>query len=257
MRVAIARLLFIAVCVVSFARCHQPKDKWYDEAAFHSLLANYWEGMYHLKPMDATVFGDYRFNGQFVNTCTQQYRQQLKDFYKHYQDSLKAFNPAVMGEEDALSYKVLQYDCNMETERSRFDSWKIPFTQFGDAGNTLSANMPLAMGQYGSGASAQPFKTVKDYDDWLLRIHAYTQWCDSAIGNFRQGIASGYVLPKALVVKMIDICNGLTKPKAFFTVPSKTCPRLLMLKIKNALLLPTRPLLKMNSTPRIPNLLLF
>ncbi|HEY4151385.1 MAG TPA: DUF885 domain-containing protein [Chitinophagaceae bacterium] len=204
-----------------------PKDKWYDPEAFHSLLANYWEGLYHLKPMDATVFGDYRFNGQFVNTCTQQYRQSLKDFYQHYLDSLKAFNSATMGEEDALSYKVLQYDCNMEIEKSRYDTWKIPFTQFGDAGNTLSANMPLAMGQYGSGSSAQPFKTVKDYEDWLLRIHAYTQWCDSAIGNFREGMATNYVLPKALVVKMIDICNGLVsadETKSIFYGPVTNMP---------------------------------
>ena len=87
----------------------------------------------------------------------------------------------------------------------------------GDATNTLSGNIVLAMGQYGSGESSQPFKTVKDYSNWLQRIHGYTSWCDSAIQNFRQGMATNYVLPKALVVKIIDVCNGLvsadvTKP---------------------------------------------
>jgi uncharacterized protein (DUF885 family) len=217
----------MALLVFCFGRCRQAANKADSPARFHVLLDNYWEGIYHLKPMDATVFGDYRFNDQFTNTCTQQYRQELNDFYRRYLDSLKAFDTTVMNEQDVLSYKVLQYDLGMELEKSRFDSWKIPFTQFGDAGNTLSANMVLAMGQYGSGSSAQPFKTVKDYDDWLKRIHAYTAWCDSAIGNFRQGMAGNYVLPKALVVKMVDICNGLVsadETKSIFYGPVKSMP---------------------------------
>ncbi len=222
----IFRLSIVVVYIGSLVGCHAPAAK-QDPAAFHTLLANYWEGMYHLKPMDATVFGDYRFNDQFVNTCTQEYRRSLTNFYRQYLDSLKAFDTTGMNEQDIMSYKILQYDGEMELEKSRFDSWKIPFTQFGDAGNTLSANMVLAMGQYGSGASAQPFKTVKDYDDWLKRIHGYTQWCDSAIGNFRQGIATKYVLPKTLVVKMIDICNGLVsadETKSIFYDPIKNMP---------------------------------
>src|SRR4029078_3717518 len=97
----------------------------------------------------------------------------------------------------------------------------------GDATNVLSGNIVLAMGQYGSGESAQPFKTVKDYGVWLKRVHGYVTWCDSAIQNFRQGMATNYVLPKALVVKMIDICNGLVsddETKSIFYRPVKNIP---------------------------------
>jgi len=221
------RLAFAALVLLPFSHCRQAAGRQYDAAGFHALLANYWEGIYHLKPMDATVFGDYRFNGQFVNTCTQEYRRSLTGFYQQYLDSLAAFDSTGIGEQDRLSYQILQYDCRMELEKATFDSWKIPFTQFGDAGNTLSGNMVLAMGQYGSGASAQPFKTVQDYDDWLERIHGYTQWCDSAIGNFRQGMATKYVLPKTLVIKMIDICKGLVsadETKSIFYGPINTMP---------------------------------
>lgn len=221
------RMAFAAVIWMPFTHCRQTAGKQFDTARFHSLLANYWEGVYQLKPMDATVFGDYRFNARFVNTCTQEYRRSLARFYQQYLDSLKGVDTTGIGEQDEMSYKILQYDCGMELEKSKFDTWKIPFTQFGDAGNTLSANMVLAMGQYGSGASAQPFKTVKDYDDWLQRIHGYTQWCDSAIGNFRQGIATKYVLPRALVVKMITICKGLVsddETKSIFYGPVKNMP---------------------------------
>jgi uncharacterized protein (DUF885 family) len=132
-----------------------------------------------------------------------------------------------MSEEDALSYKVLKYDADMQLEKAKYNAWKIPFTQMGDATNTLSGNIVLAMGQYGSGESSQPFKTVKDYSDWLQRVHGYTIWCDSAIENFRQGMATNYVLPKTLVIKMIDICNGLVnadETKSIFYGPIKNLP---------------------------------
>ncbi|HKH63774.1 MAG TPA: DUF885 domain-containing protein [Flavitalea sp.] len=180
-----------------------------------------------LQPLDATQFGDNSMNDQFKNTCTQAYREEVRKFYLGYLDSLKNFNPDEMGEEDALSYKVLKFDADIQLEKGKYDTWKIPFTQMGDATNTLSGNIVLAMGQYGSGESSQPFKTVKDYDNWLQRVHGYTIWCDSAIQNFRQGMATNYVLPKTLVVKMIDICNGLISTegtKSIFYGPVKNLP---------------------------------
>lgn len=220
-----ARMVFLTVTVLVFSQCQQKKTT--DPAAFHTMLQNYWKDYYALHPMDATVFGDYTYNDKFENTCTQAYRDKLKNFYQRYTDSLKAYELKDMETQDALSYKVLAYDLNTGLESLKFDSWKIPFTQMGDSGNTLSANMVMAIGQYGSGESAQPFKTLKDYEDWLKRVQAYTVWCDSAIANFKQGMAAKYVLPKKLVVKMVDVCQGLVHndiQQSIFYGPVKKMP---------------------------------
>jgi uncharacterized protein (DUF885 family) len=220
------RIIFYAI-VITAVSCKQSEKREFDTARFHTMLNDYWKGLMKLQPLDAMQFGDNTINNQFRNTCTQAYRKELKDFYLGYLDSLKNFDPNEMSEEDALSYKVLQFDVGVQLEKTKYDTWKIPFTQMGDATNTLSGNIVLAMGQYGSGESSQPFKTVKDYSNWLQRIHAYTIWCDSAIQNFRQGIATNYVLPKTLVVKMIDICNGLVsadETKSIFYGPVKNIP---------------------------------
>jgi uncharacterized protein (DUF885 family) len=220
-------LVSYAPIIITLFSCSQPLDKQNDSAAFHAMLNTYWNGLNHLQPLDATIFGDNSLNDQFRNTCTQAYRNEVKNFYLRYADSLKMYNADNMSEEDALSYKVLKYDVEMQLEKTKYETWKIPFTQMGDAGNTLSGNIPLAMGQYGSGESAQPFKTVKDYDDWLKRVDGYITWCDSAIANFRQGIATNYVLPKTLVIKMINICNGLInndETKSIFFGPVNNLP---------------------------------
>ena len=221
------QIIFSSIIIITPVSCKLPAKKAPDTIRFHTLLDGYWNGLMKLQPLDATQFGDNSLNDQFKNTCTLAYRDEVKNFYLGYLDSLKNFSPDDMGEEDALSYKVLKYDADIQLEKATYDHWKIPFTQMGDATNTLSGNIVLAMGQYGSGESSQPFKTVKDYSNWLQRVHGYTTWCDSAIQNFRQGMATNYVLPKTLVVKMIDICNGLIsadETKSIFYGPVKNLP---------------------------------
>ena len=223
----IFRLQLLTIIILSFTTCILHEEKKFDPARFQAMLQHYWKDLLVLKPLDATVFGDNSMNDRFPNSGTQSYRDELKKFYQRYADSLKGYDAGAMNEQDALSYKILSFDISTELERARYDTWKIPFTQMGDAGNTLSANLVLAMGQFGSGESGQPFKTVTDYDNWLKRVHAYTVWCDTAINNFKQGMATNYVLPISLVVKMINICNGLInadETKSIFYGPVKKFP---------------------------------
>lgn len=217
---------YLMISLILFS-CQTPIKKINNEAGFHTMLENYWQGLLKLQPIDATLFGDNSMNDLFVNNCTQAYRGEVHNFYQGYLDSLKKFDASTMNEADALSFKILEFDAEMQIEKNKFETWKIPFTQMGDASNTLSGNIVLAMGQLGSGESSQPFKTVKDYDNWLMRVHGYAGWCDSAIYNFRQGMASNYVLPKTLVVKMIDICDGLiseNESQSIFYGPIKNMP---------------------------------
>lgn len=220
-------IILLAAAISMAIGCQQPRETAYDANKFHSMLGNYWKGLLELQPLDAMHFGDNSMNGEFRNTCTQAYRNEVAKFYTAYRDSLKNYPLEKMNEDDALSYQVLQFDVNVAIEKAKYDTWKIPFTQFGDPTNKLSGNMILAMGQYGSGESVQPFKTLQDYGNWLQRVQGYTVWCDSAIENFRKGLATNYVLPKVLVIKMIDICNGLVSDdvtKSIFYGPVNHLP---------------------------------
>ena len=87
----------------------------------------------------------------------------------------------------------------------------MPFNQF--------YARPLDMGQLGSGAGNQPFKTATDYQNWINRVQRFPAWADSAIVYFRKGMASWYCIAKSLVVKMIpqmnDLANTDTSKKHF------------------------------------------
>ncbi|GAB3328797.1 DUF885 domain-containing protein [Hymenobacter humi] len=170
-------------------------------APLAALFEAYSEEQVRLLPLNATSQGDYRYNDQLPNDQTRAFRQQQQQFYQQYLASLQKFDRAKLSAEDQVSYDVFRYQLQTDLAGLQHIRWMMPFGQAG--------GLPQGMAQYGSGTGAQPFKTIKDYDNWLSRVHGFTAWADSAIGNFRQGMARGVVLPKALVVKMIPQLDAM------------------------------------------------
>ena len=95
---ALYPIIFSALIVIMSVSCNQPAKKENDTVRFHRLLDNYWMGLMRLQPLDATQFGDNSLNDQFKNTCTQAYRDEVKNFYLGYLDSLKDFGMDDMSE---------------------------------------------------------------------------------------------------------------------------------------------------------------
>ncbi|RZK33386.1 MAG: DUF885 domain-containing protein, partial [Hymenobacter sp.] len=196
-RAALAAALLLAGCQSSTS------DKTNQSAAgttagnkdLSNLFSQFWDKQSRLDPLSATAQGDNRFNDQLPNDQTQAFRDTLRTFYQGYLTRVTQFDRAKLDENDQLSYDMFKYDMQQRVAGLKLNTWMLPFQQFW--------GLPLSMGQFGSGQSIQPFKTVKDYDNWLGRVQGFTVWADSAIGNFRRGIKAGVVLPKALVVKMI------------------------------------------------------
>lgn len=166
-----------------------------NQSDFDSLKVSYHAESFRLNPLRATSAGDNRYNDQLPNTITEAYRQEQKAFFEKYQNQLAAIDRSKLSEDDQLSYDLLTYECERSLEGLQFKDYLMPISQI--------RSLTLMVAQLGSGTGNQPFKTVKDYENWLSRLDGYVAWCDSAIVNMRKGMASGYVIPKALTVKVI------------------------------------------------------
>ena len=159
------------------------------------LFDDYWEARARLFPLMATAQGDNRYNDRLPNDQTRAFRQQQVRFYRRYLNDLLNIDRARLRADDKLSYDIFQYEMRSRLEGLRLNTWMMPFAQF--------YSLPTTLGQLGAGTGAQPFRTVRDYDNWLARVGRFPVWADSAIGNFRQGARTGVVLPRALVLKMV------------------------------------------------------
>jgi uncharacterized protein (DUF885 family) len=190
-----------------------------DVKEISQLFDVYWEEQAKLFPLEATTQGDNRYNDQLPNDGTEAFRQNLKATYQKYLDALQKFDRETLSANDKVSYDIFKYDLENKLEGLKLNTWMMPFQQFW--------GLPITMGQYGSGEGVQPFKTAKDYDNWLGRVRGFSVWADTAISNFRAGMQTGVVLPRALVKKMIPQMRDLvvTDPtKSLFYGPINKLP---------------------------------
>ncbi|EOR94422.1 protein of unknown function DUF885 [Arcticibacter svalbardensis MN12-7] len=185
-----ALLILLVSCVQKSTKNTLPAQK-----DISGLFSKYWEKHAQLYPIDATQQGDNRYNDVLPDDQTQAYRDTLKAFYTTTLNELKTYKRDSLNANDQISYDVLAYEMNIQLEGLKQNTWMLPFNQFW--------GLPITLAQLGSGDGFQPFKTVKDYQNWLLRVKAFGPWTDSAIANMKTGISKGLVFPASLVLKMI------------------------------------------------------
>jgi len=214
--------------IASCAKSHSIKST--GELSLNELFNAYWDEHAKLFPLEATSQGDYRFNHLLVNDQTENFRQELKSYYQKYLDQLLRFEREELSVDEKVSFDVFKYEMETQLKSLEFPFWKIPFQQFW--------GLPLTFAQLGSGESFQPFKTIKDYNDWLERMRSFSAWADSAIENFKQGVDSGIVLPKVLVKKMLPQLEDVVAKdveKSLFYKPLQKMPDSFSVSEKNRL----------------------
>lgn len=214
-------IFLIGAAILVFISCKQEvsKDAIAENKKFALMCEQYYQDGLKLNPLAATYIGDERYNDLLANDGSQAFIQEYKSYNLRYLDSLKVYNRAELNANDKLSYDDLKDQLDMSNEGFKYHSEYLPFNQM--------FALPLTIGQLGSGTGAQPFKTIKNYEDWLKRVSAFSIWADTAIANFKKGEAAGIVLPKALVVKMIPQMKSMivTDPKeSLFYGPIKQIP---------------------------------
>ncbi len=179
-----------------------------DSAAINRMFDNYWEDRMKLYPLEATTSGDNRYNNIFRNDVSVAFINEAKQFYTRYLDSVKTFNRDKLNDNDRISYDIFKREMEIQLEAFNYHDELMPINQFW--------GRQITFGMLGSASADQPFKTVKDYDNFLGRIDGFAVWMDTVIANMRTGMNEGYVLPKALIVKMVP------QSKAFVTTDAKS-----------------------------------
>ena len=186
---------------------------------FRELMANYWQDHLRLHPIDATSYGVNDYNHILINDQTEEYREKINKHLEDYSQQLKKIDYALLNMKDKISYDIFSYELETGLEQIKSIGWMMPFQQFW--------GLPLSLPQLGSGDHFQPFKTVKDYENWIQRAKGFVPWSDSAIENFKAGMKNGVVLPKVLVKKMIKQMDNVANHKAqesIFFGPVKKIP---------------------------------
>ncbi|WP_411768833.1 DUF885 domain-containing protein [Winogradskyella sp. A3E31] len=189
---------FLLCCLLLFVMsCKQDKESetTEDSLDISQVLKDYSEEGYELDPMVATRTGDTRFNDQFPNFLSEEYKAKKKAYYTKYKQIIADIDRSALTDTERMSLNVLEWDCDINLEAMTFKKDLMPIDQM------WSKN--LDFNQLASASNAQPFNSVEDYKTWLVRVDAYLVWLDATIENMKKGMEEGYVLPKPLIKKVI------------------------------------------------------
>ena len=194
-------LLFTVTTSLLLLNCKSENKK----QDFSTLTKNYFNDKNELDPLAATQNGQNEFNDKLQFEMTDSYRKLQTAFFDKYQTALQGIAIEDLKEEEKNSYEIIKWEIEIGKELLNQPTNLIPLHQFGGT--------HLTMGQFAGGTSAQPFKTEKDYTNFIERMDKYAVWIDSAMVYMKKGIDKGVVLPRALTLKLIPQFSEMATPK--------------------------------------------
>ena len=169
---------------------------------FNTILENYYQDGLKLNPINATNEGDSRYNDKFPELITDNYKNKQAEYYNKYLNKVSKFEINDLSDVDKMSKSILEWECKINLESLNYNTQYTPIDQMW--------SIHLIVGQLASAEGAQPFRTVSDYSNWLVRLEGYIKWLANAETNMRKGVKNGYILPKSLISKVIPQIKAIT-----------------------------------------------
>ncbi len=189
------------------------------EDIYKAMADNYFNDVLALEPIYATYVGVNDYNDQFGGALTEEYLKQRHELNSKYLKQAKAIDADKLPKNLQLSFDMFIYDRHMDLVAESYPEHFMPMNQF--------YSTVISMVQLGSGESAQPFKTVEDYQNWLGRLSGFINWVKLAQVRMDEGIKSKVVLPKVLVERIIPQLDAQlveTASDSLFYTPISSLP---------------------------------
>ncbi|MDI9256481.1 DUF885 domain-containing protein [Flavobacterium sedimenticola] len=197
----IVSLVIVAAATLLLYSCKsEPKTGNIDQIA-----QDYFNDKNAFNPLEATQNGQSQFNDKLVFEMTDSHRKKQAVFFDKYEKELATIDTTSLTDEQKNSYDIIRWEITIGKDLLQQNANLTPIHQFWGT--------HLTMGQFASAESSQPFKTEKDYRDFLKRMDTYTIWIDSAIVYMKKGIQEKVVLPKALTEKVIPQFEDIITPR--------------------------------------------
>jgi uncharacterized protein (DUF885 family) len=169
--------------------------------ALNEIFHDYWEDRLRHEPEFASTIGDKRYNDQTSDYSVAAVNDQLAREQK-FLLQLAAIDPTGFTDQEKTSQELLIRKFELDQEAAEFKEWEMPLDQM----NGIYSDYPQL-------AAELSFTTVKDYDDWIARLHALPEAFRQVTENMSIGMEDGRVPPKYLLEKALDEVKELAIQK--------------------------------------------
>jgi len=176
-------------------------------AQLNRIAEKYHEDYLALHPLAATALGDHRFDDRFGDYASPSWMADGLAIEQEALEKLAALDVQRLSPDERLTYEAFRQGREIDAEGFRYPSELLPVDAV--------SNLPGKFAALGSGQDGQPFRTARDYDNFLSRMDGFVAWVDQAINNLRSGVAKGVVYPRAVVERTLPPLAeiGVADPK--------------------------------------------
>jgi uncharacterized protein (DUF885 family) len=155
----------------------------------HALFDQAWEFDLKDDPVAASQKGDKRFNQEWDDFSPESWRARDAQYAEFIQQA-KAINDADLPEVEKLNRDLFVRMYQDERDQIRFKSYLRPLDQMKYSGGVLSAS---------EAAELIEFASVKDYEDWIVRLHRIPKLIDQTMALMREGLQAHNLQPRIIV----------------------------------------------------------
>lgn len=196
-RSAAVGLLVCLLCCSSLLLAGQGADLDSRRAQFREALEFQWQ--YHLKthPELATDVGDARYNDR-LNDLSPQAVAEEDEEDKRQLALFSAIDSTGFSPEELLNKELMIRGLRQSIEDTRLKRWEMPVDQMNGIHLSLAA-LPSQM----------PFTTVKDYENYVARLHAIPRALEQTMEAMKLGLRDRLMPPKYLLEKVGEQAQGI------------------------------------------------
>ena len=169
--------------------------------ALNDLFHDYWEDYLQHNPEFASSIGDTRFNDKISDYSVKAYNDSLERG-QNFIMRLSAIDPSGLSDQEQLSRDLLLRTLVDDQEAAQYKEWEMPVTQMGGIQD-----------EYLQLVNQLRFKTVKDYDDWIARLHAISRAFSQITENMSIGMEDKRTPPRYLMEKALGQVQTIAAQK--------------------------------------------
>ena len=167
----------------------------------NAIFLDYWEDNLKHSPEFASNLGDKRYNDQISDYSVKAQNETLAREHT-FLIRLAGIDTAGLTTQEKTSRDLLMRDIASDEEAQEFKEWEMPLNQMDGIHTTYARLVPQLS-----------FDTVKDYDDWIARLHALPKAFDQSMTNMSIGIEDHRVPPRFLLEKALVQVKALADQK--------------------------------------------
>jgi uncharacterized protein (DUF885 family) len=182
--------------------------------ALTKLFDSTWQEDLADDPVGATALGDTRYNDKWPDMTVLAIDARQKKNYVRLQ-ALAKINRDKLEKADQLNFDLFQREIKTRIGEYQFKPWMFAISTTGGP-QLLSETTEFA-----------PFKTVKDYDNWIARLNTSGTFIDQWIALLTQGTVEKLTQPRVTINKVLDQIKGQITADAQsspFYAPFKNMP---------------------------------